>query len=82
MSKGAHEARAWTGRVTITERLAWRCDCEACTRQPRAVRRLGHGEEARDTMRVALRMPWWTLREGFHACAEEAGVADKVRRGR
>ena len=34
--------------------------------------KLGREEEARDSARVALYTPWWTLRSGFKACAELA----------
>lgn len=27
--------------------------------------KVGRGEEARDVARIALRMPWWTLRDGY-----------------
>ena len=32
-------------------------------------RELGRGEEARDSARIALNMPWWTLSSGFQAIA-------------
>ena len=34
--------------------------------------RLQRAEEARDSARVALHMPWWTLRAGFEAAARLA----------
>ena len=34
--------------------------------------RLQRTEEARDSARVALHMPWWTLRSGFEAAARLA----------
>jgi len=39
--------------------------------------RLGHPEEGRDTMGVALKLPWWTLRDGYAAAAAAAGLADR-----
>lgn len=44
--------------------------------------RVGRGEEARDSARVALYTPWWTLRHGFHATAHLArfpGTASAVK---
>lgn len=29
-------------------------------------------------MKVALRMPWWTLQGAFEDCAQAAGLGDKV----
>ena len=46
-------------------------------------KRLGRNEEARDSARVALYTPWWTLRAGFQACANLAqfpGTSAEVRR--
>jgi len=36
--------------------------------------RCGHAEEARDTARMALRMPWWTLQQGYSLTSELAQI--------
>eukprot|EP00873_Tetraselmis_striata_P038859 jgi/Tetstr1/459123/TSEL_004571.t1 len=36
--------------------------------------RCGHAEEARDTARMALRMPWWTLQQGYETTLQLAQI--------
>jgi hypothetical protein len=46
------------------------------------LRDVGRHEESRDVARIALRSPWWTLKEGFAATRDAAllsGGADEVR---
>jgi hypothetical protein len=40
-----------------------------------AAAQVGRLEEARDVARVALRTPWWSLRDGFAAARDAAGLA-------
>lgn len=39
------------------------------------MKEVGRGEESRDVARIAMRMPWWSLHDGFAAMRDTAGMS-------